>query len=142
MADLAISPRSVAVGSKPARVFARLRRLFAYPALLSTFVVNAGLVIAIWVRHGNPGDLSSASAKLIAAGQISAVAASYLAIVGLLLAARVAPIEQILGDRAARYRRLVGFSAVLLIGICIASTVGGFALLHGVPFLDELGTRI
>jgi hypothetical protein len=59
----------------PAGLAARPRRLFLTAGdVIVIVVINAVLLVAMWVRHGGLDQLGSASAKLTAAGQVTALA--------------------------------------------------------------------
>jgi DMSO/TMAO reductase YedYZ heme-binding membrane subunit len=112
-------------------------------ALISLIIAaNAALVCLIWVGHEGLERTASLPQALTAAGQLSALFGTYIAIVGLLLVARVPLLERLLGDRAARYHRVLGISAVGLISLHVIFTVAGYAMTDGVSFYSEFTTEV
>ena len=55
---------------------------------MALLVANGALIVAMWVRHGGTDHLTSPAAILTAAGQITALLGTYLALVQLVLMAR------------------------------------------------------
>jgi len=118
-----------------------LRRMAA-SAVCVVFVANALLVALMWIRHGLLTQPASLAAGLMAIGQLSALGGTYLALAGLVLVARTPLLEQLLGDRAARYHRLIGFSAITLITLHVLCSVAGYAVAERVWVLDEFTTVV
>ncbi len=141
MASVSFDPPPTTRLSKPAALAGAFRRLAAHPLLILVFVANAGLVAGIWVRHADSGVLSSPAAVLAAVTEISALVGSYLAVVGLILVARVPFVDHVLGDRTAHYHRLLGLASIVLIGLQVGAAAGGYTLLPRFSFLDELSAR-
>ena len=120
----------------------RIRRQIAYAAVGAAFAANAILITAIWINHGHLDGSSSPAAILQAVGQLSALMGTYLVLVGMLLMARTPFLEHLFGDRGARYHKVIGVSAIVLIGAHLACSVGAFAMLDGLSFTDEFTTEI
>jgi predicted ferric reductase len=118
------------------------RRRLTWLAVRLLFAVNIALVALLWLAHGGADHFSSPSGALIAIGQLSALLGSYLALVGLVLVARTPRLERLFGDRGARYHRILGVSSIGLIVLHVACTVGGYALVDAVPFLDEFSNEV
>jgi len=118
-----------------------LRRMAA-SAVCIVFVANALLVALMWIRHGLLTQPPSLAAGLMAIGQLSALGGTYFALAGLVLVARTPLLEQLLGDRAARYHRLIGFSAITLITLHVLCSVAGYAVADRVWVLDEFTTVV
>ena len=89
-------------------------------------VINAALVVAIWVRHGGLNQLGSPSVKLTAAGQLTALVGTYAALVQVLLMSRSPWLERRFGmDGLARWHRWLGFGVTILIGAHVIFTTVG-----------------
>ena len=121
---------------------ARLRRQLSYASVGAIFLANAALIVAIWIHHGHLDAGSSPAATLMWLGQLSALMGTYLVLVGMLFVARTPFLEGLLGDRAARYHRVIAISALLLIGLHVISSTAGFALTDGVSVTDEFTTMV
>lgn len=84
------------------------------------------LVAGIWVRHGGLDQLSSVPGALTGLGQITALLGTWMALVGVLLMARVPWIDQVVGsDRLRGWHRWTGFATLwLLVGHAVFTTAG------------------
>src|ERR1700690_2634348 len=104
---------------------------------------HAVLIAAMWVRHGGLEQLDSLGGILSAAGQLTALAGTYLALIGLVLMSRSPFLEQRFGrDGLADVHRLVGFSTIwLLLAHGVLTTVG-YALGDGSSVLGEAVTLL
>ena len=124
--------------SRPARV--PLPRLWPVRAsdIVALLVANGALIVAMWVRHGGTDHLTSPAAILTAAGQITALLGTYLALVQLVLMARSPWLDQVFGmDRLAWAHRWLGFATVWLIAGHAVLTTVGWSLGDGRSVLDE-----
>ena len=112
---------------------ARERRLFLSASDLITIVaINALVVIGMWVRHGGLNALGSFSAKLTAAGQITALVGTYGALVQVLLMSRSPWLERRFGqDGLAQWHRWLGFAVTILISAHVVFSTVGYALGDG-----------
>ena len=63
-------------------------------------------------------------------------------LVALLFVARTPFIENLFGDRAARYHRVLAISALLFVGLHVLASTAGFALTDGVSIGDEFTTMV
>src|ERR1700737_977549 len=106
-------------------------------------VINASLVVAMWVRHGALNQLGSPSAKLTAAGQITALIGTYGALVQVLLMSRSPWLERRFGlDGLAQWHRWLGFSVTILISAHVVFTTVGYALGDGSSLAAEAWTLV
>jgi predicted ferric reductase len=121
------------------RAAARPRRLlFTAGDVILVVVINAALVVAMWVRHGALNQLASPSAKLTAAGQLTALIGTYAALVQVLLMSRSPWLERRFGmDGLAQWHRWLGFGVTILIGGHVIFTTMGYALGNGNSVLAE-----
>ena len=115
-------------GTQTARVW-RAQRLAPIPRSFDElrqrdvwFVVGLiGVVLTLmWVRHGGLGE-----EPMLAIGQVTAIAGTYAALVGVLFASRAPWLDQVFGsDELRRIHGILGFVSVWAIGAhAIASTV-------------------
>ena len=106
-------------------------------------VLNAGVIVGMWVRHGGADGLTSTTAQLTAAGQLTALLGTYAALVQIVLMTRSPWLEQLYGmDRLAHWHRWLGFSCTLAICAHVVFTTAGYALGDGRSFADETGTLL
>jgi predicted ferric reductase len=114
------------------------------PSDLVAIVVGNGLLIAaMWVRHGNLAELDSLGGILTAGGQLTALLATYLVLIELVLMARLPWLDQLFGaDRLVVAHRWTGFGAVaLILAHGVLSTVG-YALGDGSTVVGEAITLL
>src|ERR1700736_7082540 len=112
--------------------------LFTAGDVILLVIVNAALVVAMWVRHGGLNQLGSPSAKLTAAGQLTALVGTYAALVQILLMSRSPWLERRFGmDGLAQWHRWLGFGVTTLIGAHVIFTTVGYALGNGNSVLAE-----
>ena len=78
---------------------------------------------AMWLRHGGPGE-----EPVLAIGQVTAIAGTYLALVGVLLASRAPWLDQVFGsDELRRIHGVLGFVSVWAIGAHAVTSTLAFA---------------
>jgi len=123
--------RFVSVAPPPASAW-RARRLAPIPRSYAElrqrdvwFVVGLlGAVLGVmWVRHGG-----LAQDPVLAIGQVTAIAGTYAALVGVLLASRAPWLDQVFGsDELRRVHGLLGFASVWAIGAHVVTSTIAFA---------------
>ena len=112
MADIASSSRRVPV-SRP--------RSIRPGDVLFVAVGNGLLIVGMWIRHGGLSGLTTPGTLFIAAGQLTALLGTYLALIGLVLMSRSPWLDRLIGlPRLATWHRWVGFGCVWLL---VAHTV-------------------
>lgn len=120
------------------------RRLFLSATdIIVIVVINALLVVGMWVRHGGLNQLGSTSAKFTAAGQVTALVGTYAALVQILMMARSPWLERRFGmDGLAQWHRWLGFSVAILISAHVVFSTVGYALGDGKSVVAEAWTLI
>ena len=119
------------------------RLIFTAGDIILLIVVNAVLIVAMWVRHGALNQLGSPSAKLTAAGQITALVGTYGALVQVLLMSRSPWLERRFGmDGLAQWHRWLGFGVTILISAHVVFSTAGYALGDGKSFVAEAWSLI
>jgi predicted ferric reductase len=125
-------------GSRLGRTARPRSLVFSAGDVILLVVINAALVVAMWVRHGGLNQLGSSSAKLTAAGQLTALVGTYAALVQVLLMSRSPWLERRFGmDGLAQWHRWLGFGVTTLIGAHVIFTTVGYALGNGNSILAE-----
>ena len=124
--------------SRPVRVPLPRRWPVRASDIVAILVANGMLIVAMWVRHGGSDHLTSPGAILTAAGQVTALLGTYLALFQLILMSRSPWLDQVFGmDRLAGAHRGLGFATVWLIGGHAVFTTIGWSLGDGRSVLDE-----
>jgi predicted ferric reductase len=106
-------------------------------------LLNALLIVGMWVRHGGVSELTSFSGQLTAAGQITALLGTYAVLIQLVLMSRSPWLDQLFGmDHLAVWHRWLGFATVwLLIGHVVFTTFG-YSLGDGSTVVGEFWTML
>ena len=145
--DVAGDARRRAAGAHPRRVArpgaaARRRRLTAW---LLGVLAALGLVVslALLAPVETHGVLAGPGGALTAIGRVTAMAGTYLMLVGLVLVARIPAIERVLGqDRLVKMHRKLGPIIVGLVGAHIVTVVLGYAQQVRMGPIRELWTMV
>ncbi|MEO8252030.1 MAG: ferredoxin reductase family protein [Chloroflexota bacterium] len=114
------------------------------PFDIGALLVGNGLfIVAMWWRHGGLDQLSTPGGGLTAAGQLTALLGTYLALVQVVLMSRSPWLDQLFGmHRLAAWHRWIGFSVVwLLLGHGVLTTVG-YATFDKISAIGELWTML
>jgi predicted ferric reductase len=136
-------PQTPGRRSRSARPAAARRLNLSAGDVIVIVAINAALVVAMWVRHGALNQLGSPSAKLTAAGQITALIGTYGALVQVLLMSRSPWLERRFGmDGLAQWHRWLGFSVTILICAHVLFSTVGYALGDGNSVTAEAWTLI
>ncbi len=105
--------------------------------------LNALVIAAMWVRHGGLGKLGTTAGIFTAAGELSALYATYLVLIQLVLMSRSPWLDQLFGqDRITWAHRWVGFSAIWLLVAHFVLTTVGYALTFQASIVDEAVTLL
>jgi predicted ferric reductase len=118
---------------------ARPRRAFTGWDLGVLVAANGAVVVGLWVRQGGLRDVHDAATLLTSLGRVTGLLGAFLALVELLLLARLPVLDTISLDRVAVWHRRNGAACLTLIAAHAVLTTAGYALTDGVGFLDELG---
>jgi len=129
MADLASAQRRVRLPSP---------RALRPGDVLAIGVGNGLLIVGMWIRHGGLNGLTTPGTLLIAAGQLTALQGTYLALIGLVLMSRSPWLDRLIGlPRLATWHRWVGFGCVWLLVAHTVLTTAGFTLTSGSDVVAE-----
>ncbi len=124
--------------ARPVRV--PLPRLWGVrPRDVTTLLIaNGGFIVLMWVRHGGPDQLSTPGGAFTAAGQLTALLGTYLALIQLVLMGRSPWLDEAFGtDRLAWAHRWLGFATIWLIGAHGLLTTIGYAQGDGQSVIGE-----
>ena len=114
------------------------------PADIGALLIGNGLfIVAMWWRHGGLDALSTPGGLLTAAGQLTALLGTYLALLQLVLMSRSPWLDQLFGmHRLAAWHRWVGFSVVWLLLAHGVFTTLGYATVDRLSPIGELWTLL
>ena len=109
--------------------------------VLAILLGNGLFILALWVRHGGLGQLTTPAGAFIAIGQVTALLGTYLALLQLVLMARTPWLDEAFGiDRLAIAHRWTGFLTIWLIAAHGLFTTLGYAASEGSSILGEAWT--
>jgi len=122
-------------------VSARGRRIAGGgPAFLA--FANAVVIVGLWVR-GGLGDIHDASTLLTGVGRLAGLLGAYLALLQLLLLARLPVLERPVGfERLARWHRVGGAACVTLLVVHAVLITAGYTVGDGISLPDEIARLI
>ncbi|MDX6619359.1 MAG: hypothetical protein QOK36_1745 [Gaiellales bacterium] len=117
------------------------RRLTA--ALLTLVVVgNAAVIVGLWIHGGNLHPRSTGDA-LTGAGRLTGLLGAYLALIQVILLARLPVVERLVGfDRLTVWHRWNGHACIDLVVAHVVLTVWGYALVDRIPLGSEISTML
>jgi predicted ferric reductase len=118
---------------------ARPRRAFTGWDLGVLVAANGAVVVGLWVRQGGLSDIHDAATLLTSLGRVTGLLGAYLALVELLLLARLPVFDTISLDRVATWHRRNGVACLSLIAAHAVLITAGYALTDQIGFVKELG---
>jgi predicted ferric reductase len=117
------------------------RRLTAL-VLALVVVANAAVLVWLWVHGGNLHPRTTADA-LTSAGRLTGLLGAYLALIQVVLLARLPVVERLVGfDRLTVWHRWNGHACIDLIVAHVVLTVWGYALLDRFSLPHEISTML
>lgn len=100
---------------------------------------NAVVVVGLWWRQGGLSDMDDLAGTLTSLGRVTGLLGAFLALVELLLLARV-PVVDMLGlDRVGTWHRRNGTACLALIAAHTVLVTAGYAVADDTGVLDEAG---
>jgi predicted ferric reductase len=131
--------------SRPARAAhkrAALRRQSAAAAVYAVVAANAGVVVWLWVHGGNL-DGKTTGEWLTSVGRITGLLSAYLALLQVILLARLPALERAVGfDRLSVWHRWNGHVCIDLVVAHVIFTVWGYTLMDRFTFGKEISTML
>jgi len=96
-------------------------------------LANAAVVVGLWWRQGGVREVHDVAGLLTSVGRLSGLVGAYLALVQLLLLARVPLIERAFGfERVTAWHRRNGHAVLVLLVVHTGAITVGYALADGV----------
>src|SRR5919204_742300 len=141
---------AVVVSSEPELAATRGGAMVAHPArataaavVAAVCVLNVALIVALWLRAGGITDAHGTSGALTSAGRLTALLGAYLALITVVLLARVPVLERVVGfDKLTGWHRWTARACLLLLLAHTALTTAGLTLGDQVSLPREAGRLI
>jgi len=135
MSEQALSlPRSAATGVS--------RRVVAGSLIWAVLLGNAAVIVWLWIHGGNLTTRSSGDV-LTSIARITGLLAAYLALVQVILLARLPVLERLAGfDRLSVWHRWNGHACIDLVIAHVVFSVWGYALLDKLSLPKEISTML
>jgi predicted ferric reductase len=129
--------------SLPAAAAAGVSRRLAAGSLVALLLLgNAALIVWLWVHGGNLTD-KSAGDVLTSIARLTGLLSAYLALVQVLLLARIPALERLVGfDRLSVWHRWNGHACIDLVLAHVVFSVWGYALLDRFSIPKEISTML
>ena len=119
-----------------------LRRRITASLLALIVVANAVVIIWLWVHGGNLHPRTTGDG-LTSAGRLTGLLGAYLALIQVVLLARLPVLERLFGfDRLTVWHRWNGHACIDLIVAHVVLTVWGYALVDKISLPNEISTML
>src|SRR5438876_4480880 len=119
-----------------------LRRRAAAAAVYAIAALNAGVIVWLWIHGGNL-HVPTTGALLTSIGRITGLLSAYLALLQVVLLARLPWLERAVGfDRLGIWHRWNGHACLDLVIAHVVFTVWGYALMDRFGLGKELSTML
>jgi predicted ferric reductase len=140
-----MGPRMAAldyVQARPALLARPGRRSLTLGLVWLAVLANAGFIVWLWVNGGNWTTKSSADV-LVSIARITGLLSAYLALIQVLLLARLPALERAVGfDRLINWHRWNGHATVDLLILHVFFSFWGYSQLDKISILHEVRTMI
>jgi predicted ferric reductase len=112
-------------------------------AIAAVVVANAAAIVLLWIQGGNVSGLRTTGALLTSLGRVTGLLGAYLALLQVLLLARLPPLERLAGfDRLTVWHRLNGKACLYLVLAHVALTTLGYAANDRIPIPREVASLL
>jgi predicted ferric reductase len=140
MADAGVLVDRVPVAAGSSR--AAVRRLLGLAVVWMVVLGNAAAIVWLWAHGGNLHPKTTGEA-LTSVARITGLLSAYLALVQVVLLARVRPLERLVGfDRLTVWHRWNGHATFDLIVLHVLFSVLGYALMDGYSIPKEISSLL
>jgi predicted ferric reductase len=124
----------------PASRAVRRRRRAAAAAIGALVLANAAVIVWLWYRGGNVDGVHTSGELYTSLGRITGLLGAYLALVQVLLLARIPALERAVGfDRLTVWHRLNGKICLFLVLAHVVLTTVGYQLMDRIALPAEIG---
>jgi predicted ferric reductase len=136
-------PLRVPAGAIRSRTRTLDRRRILAAAFLALVVANGIVIVWLWVHGGNTSHLKDSGEVLTSGARITGLFAAYLALVQVLLLARLPWLERAVGfDHLTVWHRWNGHVCLWLVLAHVVLSVWGYALMDRLPVTREISTML
>ncbi len=136
-----VARQSLAVHARPTT--AAITRRLTGGALALFTLGNAAAIVWLWAHGGNLDHLSKSGDLLTSLGRLTGLLGAYLALIQVLLLARIPALERLAGfDKQTVWHRWNGHACIDLVIAHVGLTVWGYALLDKLPLSKEISTML
>src|SRR5438128_2665334 len=119
------------------------RRALTATALWAVLLGNAAAIVWLWVHGGNVTKVHTTGELLTSLARITGLLASYLALIQVLLLARLPWVERLVGfDRLTVWHRWNGHATLDLVLAHVVLSVWGYALMDKISLPKEISTML
>jgi predicted ferric reductase len=126
----------------PAAPAVTARRTLGLVAVWAVVLGNAAVIVWLWVHGGNV-TTKSAGDMLTSAARLTGLLSAYLALLQVLLLARVPVLERLVGfDRLSVWHRWNGHACLDLVLLHVVTSIWGYALLDRFSIPKEISTML
>jgi predicted ferric reductase len=133
---------SLAGSGKQVRTRVALRRRVSVAIVYAVAALNGGIIVWLWARGGNL-EAKSTGDVLTSIGRITGLLSAYLALLQVILLARLPGLERAVGfDRLSVWHRWNGHVCIDLVVVHVVFTVWGYALLDKYTIGKEISTML
>ena len=139
-----MSETAVTLGRRSRAVPARrvLRRRAAAALVYAVAAANAGVIVWLWIHGGNL-HVPTTGELLTSIGRITGLISAYLALLQVILLARLPALERAVGfDRLSVWHRWNGHACIDLVVAHVVFTVWGYSLMDKFTVGHELSTML
>ncbi len=120
-----------------------LRRAAALALVWAVVIGNAAVIVWLWSHGGNVTGLHSTGDVLTSIARITGLLSAYLALLQVLLLARLPWLEPLVGfDRLTVWHRWNGHACLYLVLAHVVFSVWGYALLDRISIPHEISTML
>ncbi len=112
-------------------------------AIWAVVGANAAAIVLLWLRGGGVSGVHGTGALLTSLGRVTGLLGAYLALLQVLLLARLPPLERLAGfDRLTVWHRLNGKACLYLVLAHVALTTLGYAANDRIPIPREVASLL
>ena len=124
-------------------VAARLRRVLPATLVLVLVIGNGLAIVWLWYHGGNVTDVHTTADALTSVARITGLLSAYLALVQVILLARLPALERAVGfDRLSRWHRWNGHVCIDLVIAHVVFSVWGYSLADHFTLGKEISTML
>lgn len=142
-ATIAATDLSASVPHRAVTLRTAPRRAGGLTVLWFVVLANVAVIVWLWYHGGNVTSVHSEGELLTSIARITGLLGAYLALLEVILLARLRPLERLVGfDRLTVWHRWNGYAVLWLILAHVFFSIWGYADMDRITFLHEIPTMI